>query len=423
MKRIKSSPRQPATQLEPLRRDIERCVKCGTCSAVCPTFLRARGESQSPRGRMALVKAVLDGRLPLSVILKDRLATCTTCLACEVSCPNSVPVTKIIQAAKEQAVAESGIGIINRIIAHVLKHPVALRTTAWLAPEVLHYRTGGLEFRVQRSRGGECTGFGQKKRGRVVFFPGCAIHLWQKDTGSAVISVLGRLGYEVIIPDGLQCCGRPMLSLGDREAAAKMAAHNSALFEAFQADAIVSACASCGLTFKEEYPKLLRLPEKVPVVLDIHEFLARTLPAMPMGFVRRTVTYHDACHLGRGQGLSETVRGILRSIPGLMMIEMKNADGCCGFGGVMRITHQKLSDGIAEDKAKNIIATKASAVVAGCPGCLMQIANALKLAGSRIEVLHTMQMVEEALGNTEMVGSKYRTTEKLENMDEERSKK
>ncbi len=414
MKRIKSSLSQPAEQLEPYRRNIDRCVKCGTCSAVCPTFLRERAESQSPRGRMALVKAVLDGKLAMSVILKDRLATCTTCLACEVSCPNNVPVTEIIQAAKELAIAESGIGIIDRIITYVLKHPAALKATAWLAPVVLHYKTGGSEFRGQHSKRGESAGFRQKKEGRVVFFPGCAIHLLQKDAGSAVISVLGRLGYEVIIPAGLQCCGRPMLSLGDRESAAKMAAHNSALFQALQADAIITACASCGLTFKEEYPKLLRLRDKIPVVLDIHEFLAHTLPTMPVGFVRRTVTYHDACHLGRGQGLSGTVRGILRAIPGLTLVEMKNADSCCGFGGVMRITHQKLFDGIAEDKAKNIIATKASAVVAGCPGCLMQIANALKHAGSQIEVLHTMQIVEEALSNPEMVGSQYKSRRGLE---------
>jgi glycolate oxidase iron-sulfur subunit len=422
MKRKISPPIQPPSLLEPYRREIERCVKCGTCSAVCPTFLRERSESRSARGRMALVKAVLDGKLTVSAIFKDRLATCTTCLACEASCPNGVPVTKIIQAAKEQAVAESGMGIINRITSHVLKHPTALRATAWLAPVVLHYTKGRSGFRVPSSKG-ERAGGRDKSRGKVVFFPGCAINSLQKDAGRAVVSVLGRVGYEVIIPGGLQCCGRPMLSLGDHKAAAKLAAHNSALLEALQADAIVTACASCGLTFKEEYPKLLRLSERAPVVLDIHEFLARVLPGVPMGIVRRTVTYHDPCHLGRGQGLSGTVRGILRSLPGLTLVEMNNSDRCCGFGGVMRITHQKLSDGIAKDKAKNIIATKASAVVTGCPGCCMQITNALKLAGSEIETLHTVQVVEEALRNAETTGSGRRIIRGWENRDEKGSKK
>jgi len=363
---------------------------------VCPTFLWERRESQSARGRMVLVKAVLDGKLAVSEIFKDRLATCTTCLACESSCPNSVPVTKIIQAAKEQAVAESGPGIIGRIVSGVLRHPAALSATAWLAPVALHYTKGSSELSIQRSKG-EKSGHGKKSKGKVAFFPGCAVNSMQKDIGRAVISVLGRLGYEVVIPDGLCCCGRPLLSLGDRTAAEELAAHNSALFEALRADAIVTACASCGLTFKKEYPKLLRPSGKPPVILDIHEFLARALPGMPVGSVRRTVTYHDPCHLGRGQGLSGMVRSILRALPGLTLVEMNNADRCCGFGGVMRITHQKLSDGIAEDKAKNIIATEASAVVTGCPGCRMQINNALKLVGSKIEVLHTVQVVEEAL--------------------------
>ncbi len=402
----------PAPLLETYRREIERCVKCGTCSAVCPTYLHERGESYSARGRMALVKAVLDRKLVLSAIFKDRLATCTTCFACEASCPNSVPVVKIIQAAKEQVVAELGTGIIDRIVYNVLKRPAALSATAWLAPVALHYTKGRSEFKIQSSKG-EKPGCRQKNRGRVVFFPGCAINTIEKDIGRAVTSVLGMLGYEVIVPGGLRCCGRSMLSLGDRRAAAELASHNSALFEALGVDAIVTACASCGLTFKEEYPKLLRLSGKATVVLDIHEIIAHALPDMPMAFVRRTVTYHNPCHLGRGQGLSGMVRGILRSLPGLTLVEMSNADRCCGFGGVMRITHQKLSDGIAKDKAKNIIATEASTVVTGCPGCRMQIANALKLVGSKIESMHTIQVVEEALRNAEIASSGRRATERL----------
>ena len=403
MKKQTSPPSSHVSPLELYRGDIERCVKCGSCHAVCPAYLRERSESQSARGRMALVKAVLDGRLAVSAIFKDRLATCTSCLACVASCPNGVPVTKIIQAAKERAVAESGLGIINKVISAVLKYPASLRAAAWLAPVALHYAKGlrlNSSFGIRRS--GEPKGRGRlTSRGRVVFFPGCAIDAFQKDVGKSVLSVLGRLGYDVVVPSGLQCCGRPLLSLGDRRAAEEHAARNTRLLKAAGADAIVTACASCGLTFKEEYPRLLRPSGTAPDVLDIHEFIAKTLPDAPLGPVRKTVTYHDPCHLGRGQGLSGTARSILRSLPALVLVEMHNADRCCGFGGVMRIAHWKLSDGIAEEKARNIIATNASAVVTGCPGCRMQIANALKLAGSDAEVLHTVQMVEEALVNAE----------------------
>jgi glycolate oxidase iron-sulfur subunit len=348
---------------------------------------------------MALIEAVLDGQLSVSGIFKDRLATCTGCLACEASCPSGVPVTAIIQAAKEQAIAESGTGIINRLIAGVVKHPTAFRASLWLAPVALRYsRNAECGLRNAEWKSGVKTTGGRGTKGRVVFFPGCAVEYFQPEIGRATIGVLNSIGYDVVIPDGLKCCGRPLLSLGDRGAAEELAAHNTALLEAVKADVIVTACASCGLTFKKEYPKLLRSGAKAPAILDIHEFLASRISGLKLGPVKKTVTWHNPCHLGRGQGLSGTARDILRAVPGLVLEEMRNADRCCGFGGVMRITHHQLSDGIAGEKAGNIMATKAEAVVTGCPGCRMQIANALNQAGSRIEALHTVQVLEEALG-------------------------
>jgi glycolate oxidase iron-sulfur subunit len=349
---------------------------------------------------MALVKAVLDGTLTVSEIFKDRLATCTGCLACESSCPSGVPVTEIIQAAKEQAVRESGAGIINGIVSEVLKHPAALRATAWLAPFVLHYakeREGRSAFGVQQTSTHDVMNKGREGKGTVAFFPGCAIEYFQPDIGTATKRILNALGYDVVIPAGLKCCGKPHLSLGDRAAAKELAAHNAAVLSAVKADAIVTACASCGLTFKKEYPKLLR-PEGNPLtILDIHEFLSTRLAEIRLAPVRRIVTIHDPCHLGRGQGISKIVRDVLRAVPGLTLEEMKNADRCCGFGGVMRVTHRNLSDGIAGEKAKAIIETQATAAVTGCPGCRMQIANALTRAGSNVDVLHTVQVLEKAI--------------------------
>jgi glycolate oxidase iron-sulfur subunit len=357
---------------------------------------------------MALVKAVLEGKLPVSDIFKDRLATCTGCLACEASCPSGVPVAEIIQAAKEEAVRESGTGIINRIVTQVLKYPSALRATAWLAPIVLHYtKTKSSKFKVKNSKSGKQSSQYRaqstkiKKIGTVVFFPGCAIEYFQPEIGRATKNVLNALGYDVIIPEGLKCCGRPLLTLGDRAAAEEHAAHNAAILSAVKADAIVTACASCGLTFKKDYPTLLRRYNNAPCILDIHEFLSTRMGKIRLAPVAGSVTVHEPCHLRRGQGLSKVLRNLLLSIPQLTITEMKNSDRCCGFGGVMRVTHQKLSDGIAEAKANAIIATQAAAVVTGCPGCRMQIAHALMLAGSNAEVLHTVQVLEKALSNVE----------------------
>jgi len=390
--------------LEKYRKEMSRCVKCGSCSAVCSSYLHERDESFSARGRMTLIKAVLDGRLSFSRIFKDRLATCTTCLACEASCPSNVPVTEIIQAAKEQAVAESGLGMINSVIATLMKQPALFRAAAWLAPAVLHYSRqvpegsgGRRESSTSNVQHSKETG----RRGRVAFFPGCAVEYFQPDIGKAATGVLNAIGYDVIVPDGLKCCGRPLLSLGDRKKAEKLAERNAALFEALEVDAIITACASCGLTFKKDYPKLLRPVSKTPVVLDIHEFLSGRIAGTNLNPVRKSVTIHDPCHLGRGQGLSRMVRDLLQAIPGISLVEMEDPDRCCGFGGVMRITHRTLSDGIAEDKINNIIATRAAVVATGCPGCRMQIADALRRHGSDIVVAHPVQLLEEALSIAE----------------------
>jgi glycolate oxidase iron-sulfur subunit len=353
---------------------------------------------------MALIEAVLDKKLPVSAIFRDRLATCTGCLACEASCPSNVPVIRIIEAAKQEAVRESGLGPINRIVSSSLKSDVAMHSLAWLAPFVLHYPGGALKRKgviASGHRFGAGSVTKEKTRGRVALFPGCAINHFQQDIGRAAIKVLSAIGHDVIVPKGLHCCGRPHLSFGDRKSAEELAQKNSAIFAGLQVDAVVTACASCGLTFKREYPKLLPPGVRMPRVLDIHEFLSHAFSDKDLRAVQKTVTFHDPCHLSRGQGLSGTARSVLQSVPGLMLVEMKNADRCCGFGGVMRITHGDLSNVIGGDKAAMIMATGASAVVTGCPSCRIQITEALRRAGSHIDVVHTVQILEEALVSAE----------------------
>jgi len=393
---MKSAVRQP---LEKFRKDISRCVRCGACSTVCPSFLAARRESRSPRGRMALIESVLDGNLRVSDVYKDRLATCTGCMACESACASGVPFSAIIQAAKEQAVRETGPGIVASLVSAALKRPLLMRSLAWLAPVALHYSGEAVQGKRKTDTGSRGRGEAEnKQKRRVAFFPGCAVQYFQPDIGDAVATVLEALGYEVIVPDGLKCCGRPYLSLGDRAAAENLAAKNADILSSLDVDAIVTACASCGLTFKKEYPALL-IPsgrEQVPV-LDIHEFLSGKLPDLALGTMSEKVTWHDPCHLGRGQGLAGIARGVLLDIPGIKLVEMKQPERCCGFGGVMRVSHPTLSGTIGEAKAKDIAATGAALAITGCPGCRMQIADALRQAGSETKVVHTVQVIEAAL--------------------------
>jgi glycolate oxidase iron-sulfur subunit len=200
----------------------------------------------------------------------------------------------------------------------------------------------------------------------------------------------------------MQCCGRPYLSLGDRAAAEKLARKNADILSDLDVEAIVTSCASCGITFKKEYPELLAASGGGAVrMLDIHEFLADKVAGLPLDTVKVKVTWHDPCHLSRGQGLAQTARNVLRAVPGIELVEMKHPDRCCGFGGVMRISHPTLSGTIGEGTAKEVRATEAALVVTGCPGCRMQIADSLGKTGSETRVVHTVQVIEAALRSAE----------------------
>jgi glycolate oxidase iron-sulfur subunit len=365
---------------------------------------------------MALIEAVLDGKLRISDVYKDRLATCAGCLACESACASGVPFSRIILAAREQALHESGPGIVASLVSAALKNPILMRSIAWLAPVALHYGKRSVKGKGKTDTGtGRHGDKGTKSnndkskgkrgnsipgpKGRIGFFPGCAIEQFQPDIGSATVHVLEALGYEVVTPAGLVCCGRPFLSLGDRSAAEELARKNHDIFTSLDVDTIVTSCASCGLTFKKDYPTLLAPSGREPVrVQDIHEFLAGKTDDLDLSPVTMKVTWHDPCHLGRGQGLSKTGREVLLAIPGIELVEMKHPDRCCGFGGVMRVSHPALSGTIGEAKAKDIAGTKADVVIAGCPGCRMQIADSLRRTGSETEVVHTVQVLEQALG-------------------------
>jgi glycolate oxidase iron-sulfur subunit len=362
---------------------------------------------------MALIEAVLDGKLRISDVYKDRLATCAGCLACESACASGVPFSRIILAAREQAVRESGPGIVASVVSATLKNPILMRSIAWLAPVALHYEKEAVKGRGKRVWSAECEVRNENKdipasprprvaasdsKGRVAFFPGCAIDHFQPDIGKATIRVLEALGYEVVVPAGLACCGRPFLSLGDRSAAEDLARKNNDILELLDVLAVVTSCASCGLTFKKDYPALLAPSGREPVrVLDIHEFLAGKTGDLDLTAAPLKVIWHDPCHLGRGQGLSKTAREVLLAVPGIELVEMKHPDRCCGFGGVMRVSHPSLSGAIGEAKAKDIASTPAEVVVTGCPGCMMQIADSLKRVGSQTEVVHTVQVIEAAL--------------------------
>jgi glycolate oxidase iron-sulfur subunit len=240
----------------------------------------------------------------------------------------------------------------------------------------------------------------------VAFFPGCLINHVYQEIGEALIRILNALGVEVILPKDLACCGTPLLISGEQELLAGNLRHNLELLSSIQVETILTACASCGRTLKKEYAYLLRewrkddsLAREVEgKVQDVSQFLKgqegieELLGPLPV-----SVTYHDPCHLAKGQGVRAEPRSLLKSIPELTFIEMAEADVCCGGGGSFQFYFPEISRPIVSAKTENILNTGARIVATGCPACRLRLESFLGKDGPKVEVLHTVQILERSM--------------------------
>jgi len=218
----------------------------------------------------------------------------------------------------------------------------------------------------------------------------------------ATMRVLASNGYDTVVPAGEVCCGAPHMAVGEVDMAKALARRNIDILSPVEAEAVITNCAACGAMLKE-YDGLLGDDRTYAAkasafsrkVRDISEFLAPNLSS-PFGELRKRVTYHDACHLVHAQGIAGQPRQLLRSIPGLEFIELKESDRCCGSGGVYNITHCDIAERVLMRKVDNIAATRAEAVVTSNPGCLMQLRHGLRKAKIEMEVLHLVEILEQA---------------------------
>jgi glycolate dehydrogenase iron-sulfur subunit len=241
------------------------------------------------------------------------------------------------------------------------------------------------------------------RRYRVGFISGCIMDQVYRDINEATIRVLSANGCEVITPRSQQCCGALHVHAGEGERGRQLARHNVDIFEGYACDAIIINSAGCGSNLKE-YGHLLRddpaYAERARAfsaqVKDVSEFLIDLDPQTNMGELPYTVAYHDACHLAHGQKIRQQPRQLLRRIPGLKLVELKEADWCCGSAGIYNITNQEMAGKLLERKMQNISASKASIIATGNPGCMMQIALGARARGLDLQVLHPVQLLDEA---------------------------
>jgi glycolate oxidase iron-sulfur subunit len=238
---------------------------------------------------------------------------------------------------------------------------------------------------------------------RVGFFLGCAQSLLFAEESAATVRVLARNGCNVITPKEVECCGMPARGYGRIDLVRKQAKHNIEIFEKANVTTIVTDCATCGSTLKD-YGELLKdeaeWAERAAAfssrVRDVSEFLTEIPIEKPKGRVNARVTYHDPCHLRRGQKVWKQPRDLMKLIDGLDFVELPEADWCCGSAGSQLITHYETSIKVMDRKLNNIASTNAQVVASGCPGCQMQLNTAMRRGKLKVRVVHPVSLLDEA---------------------------
>ncbi|MBI2323668.1 MAG: 4Fe-4S dicluster domain-containing protein [Chloroflexi bacterium] len=394
------------------------------CLQACPTYLLTGLETESPRGRIHLMDALAKGRIEPTPSVSVHLDRCLGCRACEAACPSGVPYGRLIELAHGELTACAPRSRLRDILLRgVVARPRVLDLVARITSlyerlgirRLLH-ATGLVRALPSRLRRLEAMyppltrpryrapAPPPAPHARVALLLGCVMRVAYGDVHTAAARVLVRFGYEIVDVPDQACCGALHAHAGDRDAARGLARRGIAAFERANVDAIVVDAAGCGAHMRG-WGELLaddpawreRAAAMAANVRDVSEQLAATdLPAT-LGRLRMRVTYQDACHLAHAQGIRTQPRSLLRRVEGLDLVEMPQADVCCGSAGTYNVTQPAYADALQASKVAAILSTKADAVVSANPGCMLQIASGLKARGSDLPVLHIVEVLDRAL--------------------------
>lgn len=415
--------------LKNIEEEILKCMSCGNCQAVCPIYKETMGEAGVARGKIKLAKGLLEGKVEYTDKMQEILSLCLTCRACAANCPCGVQPEKIILATRAAMVKKKGLHPLKRSIFGVLERPklfrIGLKTGSKFQGLGMKKVEGknfasprlpiGLDMRRVIPRFASKTLIDElpkvntpnkKPKYKAAFFTGCMNNYIYTDTGKAVVNVLLANNVEVIIPEKQHCCGIPTLMHGDVDTAKKIAKYNTKELSKEKVDYIVTACGTCGGALAHHYLDLLEKDSGIfstakeisEKVYDISEFLTDVVGfKKPTEAIEERVTYHDPCHLVRGDRVvAKQPRKILKSIPKLQFIEMKKPDRCCGSAGSFSLTHYEMSSSIRNKKIADVASVEPTMLVTSCGACRMQLEDGLYQAGKDIPVRHVAQLLEMA---------------------------
>ncbi len=427
--------------IDALKKELLRCMKCGNCMAACPIYNIEKKESSVARGKIALGEIALsseDIKIDDETLVK-LLFNCLVCKSCMMACPSQVRFDRIILGLRAAIAKKKGIPFVKKAIFGMLKNP-ELFDKGMKAFAVMQ----GLFLKEQQEKRRTPKGFmktlGKRfdenfvipelskesfrdkvsevitvkySKCKALFFTGCSVNYLFPEVGEDLIYVLQKNNVSIVTPKRQNCCGMPVMVHGDIDTARELARKNIDVFEQSDCDYIITVCGSCGSALKTEYPIILegdsnyeeKAKKWAEKTYDISTFLLKVINfEPPKGKLNLKVTYHDSCHLKKSMKVFAEPREIIKKIPGVTLLEMKKPDACCGSGGSYHLTHPETSLKIASSKAEDIKSTTAQAVCTGCPACMMELFESLHRANAQCDVIHTISLLsksykEEEKGN------------------------
>jgi glycolate oxidase iron-sulfur subunit len=401
---------------------VRACVHCGLCTAACPSYLMLGDERDSPRGRIYLIKLMLEGSISPKQV-RPHLDRCLSCFSCVTACPSGVDYSRLsgfarqyIEASERAKPADS---LMRKVLLAILPHPGRLRLALYAAKLAAPFKRTVARTRFRKlaamlelvpKKSGAQQQFAapqtvktrKARRGRVALLMGCAQKVLQPEINDATVRFLNHMGYDVVLSDNVGCCGGLSQHMGAGEEAKAMARQNIDAWhlqrEHGPLDAIIINASGCGTTVKEygylfaqdpEYAKKARFVSAL--AKDITEFAAVQRIEEPLGWTDIRVAYHSACSLQHGQRINDQPRQLLRNA-GFTVLEIPEGHICCGSAGTYNILQPEVAEGLKQRKLAAIGPLKPDCVAAGNIGCITQ------LSGGPVPVVHTVQLLDWAYG-------------------------
>ncbi|HYR94020.1 MAG TPA: (Fe-S)-binding protein [Methylomirabilota bacterium] len=397
--------------------DLATCVACGLCLNDCPTYRVLEDEADSPRGRIQLIRTLVATDAAPDESLVGHLDACLVCRACETACPSGVPFGRIMEGAREVLHERRRDGFVRRTLTSIGLGTIAYhsRLARVSALTDLYARSpmASLIRRFGPRALAWASSLAPKREGRpyqpveredadVALFAGCVMRENFGDSERATVRVLERSGQRVTAPKEQICCGALHAHAGDGDHARELARFNIDAFAGSDMPIVVNA-AGCGAHLKA-YGEVLaedpvwadRARAFAARVRDLTE-VAKPEPRTAPHPLR--VVYQDACHLAHGQKIRSQPRALLRAIAGVTLVEIADAERCCGSAGIYNLTHPDVSAELQRQKVERILAARPDVVVSGNPGCILQVAAGLRAAGSHVPVVHLARFLDDPAAN------------------------